>query len=62
MSAVPVKNRQLYIGGQWCDSASGKKLAVENPATEETIAEVSSGGREECRKAIAAASEAMKSW
>ncbi|HVL13639.1 MAG TPA: aldehyde dehydrogenase family protein, partial [Gemmata sp.] len=62
MSAVPVKNRQLYIDGQWCDSASGKKLAVENPATEETIAEVSSGGREECRKAIAAASEAMKSW
>src|SRR5688500_13517857 len=39
-AAPPVKNRQLYIDGQWCDSASGKKLAVENPATEETIAEV----------------------
>jgi succinate-semialdehyde dehydrogenase / glutarate-semialdehyde dehydrogenase len=61
-AAPPVKNRQLYIDGQWCDSASGKKLAVENPATEETIAEVSSGGREDCKKAIAAASEAMKSW
>src|SRR5687768_18262734 len=61
-AAPPVKNRQLYIDGQWCDSASGKKLAVENPATEETIAEVSSGGREDCKKAVAAASEAMKSW
>jgi succinate-semialdehyde dehydrogenase/glutarate-semialdehyde dehydrogenase len=61
-AAVPVKNRQLYIDGQWCDSASGKKLAVENPATEETIAEVSSGGRADCKRAVAAASEAMKSW
>jgi succinate-semialdehyde dehydrogenase/glutarate-semialdehyde dehydrogenase len=62
MSAVPVKNRQLYINGAWTDSTSGKKLAVENPATEETIAEVSSGGREDCRRAVEAASEAMKSW
>ncbi len=60
--SVPVKNRQLYIDGQWCDSASGKKIAVENPATEETIAEVSSGGRADCARAVAAASEAMKSW
>ena len=48
MSAVPVKNRQLFINGEWVDSASKKKLAVENPATEEAIAEVSSGGREDC--------------
>jgi succinate-semialdehyde dehydrogenase / glutarate-semialdehyde dehydrogenase len=62
MAAVPVTNRRLYINGAWCDSASGKKLAVENPATEETIAEVSSGGREDCRRAVEAASGAMKSW
>src|SRR5262245_24017412 len=60
--AVPVKNRQLFINGEWVDSASRKKLAVENPATEETIAEVSSGGREDCKRAVSAASEAMKSW
>src|SRR6476659_9771491 len=62
MAAVPVKNRQLFINGEWVDAASKKKLAVENPATEETIAEVSSGGREDCKRAVAAASEAMKSW
>jgi len=61
-AAVPVKNRQLFINGEWVDAASKKKLAVENPATEETIAEVSSGGREDCKRAVAAASEAMKSW
>src|SRR6187200_1823501 len=62
MSAVPVNNRQLFINGEWVDAVSKKKLAVENPATEETVAEVSSGGREDCRRAISAASEAMKSW
>jgi succinate-semialdehyde dehydrogenase/glutarate-semialdehyde dehydrogenase len=61
-AAVPVKNRQLFINGEWVDAISKKKLAVENPATEETIAEVSSGGREDCKRAVAAASEAMKSW
>lgn len=58
----PVKNRQLYINGEWCDSSSGKKLAVENPATEETIAEVAFGTREDCKRATGAAAEAMKSW
>jgi succinate-semialdehyde dehydrogenase/glutarate-semialdehyde dehydrogenase len=58
----PVKNRQLYINGEWCDSSSGKKLAVENPATEETIAEVAFGTREDCKRAVTAAAEAMKPW
>src|SRR5436190_1285070 len=57
-SAVPVQHRQLYIDGQWVDSASGKKIGVENPATEEIIAEVSAGGKADCAKAVAAASEA----
>jgi len=61
-SAVPVQHRQLYIDGQWTESASGKKIGVENPATEEIIAEVSAGGREDCQRAVAAAAEAMKSW
>ena len=61
-AAPPVKNRQLYIDGKWADSSSGKTMGVENPATEETIAEVASGTREDCRRAIAAAAEAMKSW
>ncbi len=61
-SAPPVQHRQLYIDGAWCDAASAKTLAVENPATEETIAEVACGGREDTRRAVAAAAEAMKSW
>ena len=61
-AAIPVKNRQLFIDGAWCDSASGKKLAVMNPATEESIAEVSFGNRADTAQAVAAAAKAMPAW
>ena len=54
--------RKLYINGQWCDSASGKRLDVTNPATEEVLAQVAFGGREDCAKAIDAAAKAMPAW
>ena len=63
MSTTPlVKNRQLFIDGAWVDSATGKKLAVINPATEESIAEVSFGNRADCARAVAAAVAAMPAW
>lgn len=61
-AAPAVQHRQMYIDGEWRDSATKQRLAVENPATEETIAEVALGTREDCRQAITAAAEAMKSW
>ncbi len=61
-AAPPVKNRQLYIDGVWCEAVSGKKLGVTNPATEENIAEVSFGGRADAAKAVAAASTALPAW
>ncbi len=54
--------RQLYIDGKWCDAASGKRHAVVNPATEEAFAEVAFGNRDDCRRAIEAASKAMPAW
>src|SRR5437764_1486017 len=63
MSAtVPVQHRQLYIDGAWCDSSNAKKLAVENPATEETVAEVSFGTRADCNRAVGAAAAALPGW
>jgi succinate-semialdehyde dehydrogenase/glutarate-semialdehyde dehydrogenase len=61
-AAPPVKNRQLFIDGAWCDSSNGKTLAVTNPATEEAIADVAFGTRADCARAVSAASEAMRSW
>jgi succinate-semialdehyde dehydrogenase / glutarate-semialdehyde dehydrogenase len=57
-----MSHRQLYINGAWTDSTSGKRIPVINPATEEAFAEVSQGGREDARKAIAAAAAAMPAW
>lgn len=60
--SIPVQHRQLFINGEWVDSLSGRRVGVENPATEEIITEVSYGGREDCRRAIEAAAEAMRTW
>jgi succinate-semialdehyde dehydrogenase / glutarate-semialdehyde dehydrogenase len=59
LAAVP---RQLYIGGQWRDGAEGATLAVEDPATGETIAEVADATAADALAALAAADEAFAGW
>lgn len=54
--------RQLYIDGRWQDAVDGKRLDVTNPATEETIAQVAFGTREDCRRAVEAAAKALPAW
>ncbi len=61
-ATVPVQNRNLFIAGKWSPAASGKTMPVNNPATEETIADVAFGTRDDCKKAIEAASKAMPAW
>ena len=56
-----VKHYRNYIGGEWVDAASGQTFDVVNPATEETIATVPAGDREDARRAIAAARIAFDS-
>ena len=50
----------LYINGQWLNRDI--KLAVTNPANASLVAEVSTASKEDTLDAIAAASEALKSW
>jgi len=52
---------KLWINGEWCDGAQGV-LAVENPATGETIAQVASAGAADLDKAVAAAKAAFPVW
>ena len=40
----------------------GRRSAVDNPATEEIIAEVAFGTRDDCKRAIDAAAKAMPAW
>ena len=52
----------MYINGQWCESASGSRFAVLNPATGETLDTVPDGGAADTVRAIDAAAEAFPGW
>src|SRR5881275_470653 len=54
--------RQMYINGQWCDSAQGRTVAVINPADESIVAEVAHGTRGDAERAIEAAARAFPAW
>jgi succinate-semialdehyde dehydrogenase/glutarate-semialdehyde dehydrogenase len=51
-----------YVGGQWIGADSGKTISVTNPATGAEIAQVPDVGTAETERAIAAATEAFKTW
>ena len=46
---------QNFIGGEWVDGATGERIAVENPATGEQIAEVARAVPADVDRAVAAA-------
>jgi phenylacetaldehyde dehydrogenase len=52
--------RQLFIGGQWADAASGKTFETPNPATGETLARVAEGDAEDINRAVRAARTAFE--
>jgi succinate-semialdehyde dehydrogenase/glutarate-semialdehyde dehydrogenase len=62
LSDPALLRRQAYIDGRWTDADDGALLPVRDPATGETLIEIASVGAEETRRAIEAASQAMKSW
>src|SRR5512145_3049076 len=50
---------KLWINGEWLESQDGGKMAIENPATGETIAEVIDAGRADVDRAVQAARTAF---
>ncbi|MBI2762485.1 MAG: aldehyde dehydrogenase [Chloroflexi bacterium] len=52
----------MFIDGAWCVAASGASFEATNPATGEVIARVPKGGRDDARRAIAAALAARRGW
>jgi succinate-semialdehyde dehydrogenase/glutarate-semialdehyde dehydrogenase len=55
-----MKTHGLYLNGRWAES--GETIAVVNPATEETIARVSTVDLKGVKKAIADAHAALEGW
>jgi acyl-CoA reductase-like NAD-dependent aldehyde dehydrogenase len=52
----------MFIDGAWAVAVSGEVFDAESPATGEKIGAVQKGGREDARRAIAAANRAAAGW
>jgi len=52
----------MYINGEWCEAASGKRFDVTNPANGDVIADVADGGQADAARAIDAAHGAFPGW
>src|SRR5215470_5762594 len=52
----------VFIGGEWVAPAGSGRIAVENPATEEVVAEVAEGSGADVERAVAAARAAFPAW
>ena len=60
-SVVDAVPKQLYIGGEWRDGSEGK-LAIEDPSTGETFAEVADASPDDAVAALGAAHEKQQEW
>ena len=56
-----IKRFQMYIGGEWCDPASGEWFESYNPYTGQVWAEIPRGNAEDAERAVAAAHDAFTS-
>jgi acyl-CoA reductase-like NAD-dependent aldehyde dehydrogenase len=52
----------MFIDGRWCDAAGGATVNATSPATGESLGPVAEGGREDARRALAAANAAFPAW
>jgi acyl-CoA reductase-like NAD-dependent aldehyde dehydrogenase len=57
-----MQKHKMWINGQWVDALSGKTYKAVNPATEEEIAYLPLGGKEDVDEAVAAAQRAFPIW
>ncbi len=63
-AAIKTAQTKNLIGGKWVNALSGRTFATYNPATEDVIAHVAEGDRDDIDMAVAAARKAFesKSW
>ncbi|MGH6924930.1 MAG: aldehyde dehydrogenase family protein [Propylenella sp.] len=58
---IPFDSKQVLIGGEWREPASGEMLQVEDPSMGELFGEIARGGAEDIDRAVAAARSALSS-
>lgn len=57
-----IKVYPMYVNGAWCGQESNELTEVVNPATQQVIGAVPTGGAIEATQAVDAASASFKSW
>jgi phenylacetaldehyde dehydrogenase len=57
---VSSRTRRMLIDGKWVEAASGKTFTTVDPATEEPLAEVPAGDKEDVERAVRAARRAFE--
>ena len=57
-----MKDLQMYINGQFCESSNGQWINVLNPSTEEVISRQPEGTIDDVNRALDAARAAQKQW
>ncbi|PPD13796.1 MAG: succinate-semialdehyde dehydrogenase (NADP(+)) [Methylobacterium sp.] len=62
LTKIDFKKEANLIGGEWVQAASGKRIAVTNPATGDVFGHVPSCGKAETARAIDAAEAAFPAW
>ena len=55
-----LEKRNFYINGKWVEPKNSKDIQVINPATENSCAVISPGGKEEVNNTISAAKTALQ--
>jgi succinate-semialdehyde dehydrogenase / glutarate-semialdehyde dehydrogenase len=53
---------ELYVDGEWVESSDGGRFGVVDPTDGATIASVASATRDDVRRAIATADDALREW
>ncbi|QYZ68301.1 aldehyde dehydrogenase family protein [Neotabrizicola shimadae] len=59
---IPAHMDKFYINGAWVAPLSANRMGVENPATEEIVAEIALGSEADADRAILAARAAFDAW
>lgn len=59
-AALEVRRTEMLIDGQWRDSVSGRAFSTISPATEEKLADVAEGDRDDVDLAVSAARRAFE--
>jgi len=60
--ATKAREAQLYIGGEWTDTAGGNTFEDRDPYSGDVVANVAAGEREDAKRAVEAAAGAFAEW